>query len=171
MSPVSIGPSAWATPTPVHLSTLPRARWKGRLVSGTGRDCLGQLVLLAQPLQPHIPQRALQAMFSASVSLFKQNALIFLVSRSCGLPSPLQPTEPDSHCSSLISLPWNKTRRTSWLLPSSIFFSHQPTRHRKVHFVICSTLCALRTALVVQPTLVTILGVFASIKSLQVGFL
>lgn len=59
---------------------------------------LGQVLLTCASgsslLGPTSPQRALQklqVMFSASASLFKQNALSFLVLRSCGMPLPLQP--------------------------------------------------------------------------------
>lgn len=99
VSPVFICPSTWATLGPVQLSTLPTARGLGLTQAWhqQGPSWI-RCFWLKPPRPPHAPSvevhplQELQVMFLASVSLFKQNALVFLVLRSCGLPLLLQLT-------------------------------------------------------------------------------
>lgn len=117
---------------------------------------MGQ-VLLARAsgsslLGPTSPQRALQklqVMFSASVSLFKQNALIFLVLRSCRMPLPLQPAGSHRFIVHFFAMEETSNSQLAFYPLRHLLVIGRP-HAEKVRFVIYSTLYALRTAPVIQ---------------------
>lgn len=107
-----------------------------------------------------------------SVSLFKQNAPIFFVLKSSRLLLPLNPQKSTLIIIlSLISFPWNKTLRSSWIFYPLRYFLGISQTHRKVHFIIWLILCALRIAHVTTTNSGDNPVFSAPIKSLQINFL